>query len=392
MSRSFVVNALVGAVLVLLVATVVGLVSLWPGDRTIDAPAQLIRPTTEAGHVVAVAEAVCRTPGARDCRRITVELESGRDEGRRVQLTLGDGGRVQVEVGDDVRLFENRLPPEAQLGGVKVDPYSLADFERRVPLLWLTVAFAALVGVTGRWRGLRALLGLAGSLAIVLLFVVPAILEGRDAVAVALIGALAVMFVTLPLAHGIGVKTIAASLGTFAALVLTVTLASLFAGLAHLSGLSSDEAIFLQTTQDISLRGLLLAGVVIAALGVLDDLTVSQASTVIALRNANPALRFRELFRGALAVGHDHIAATVNTLVLAYAGASLPVLLIFSIGDVGPLEAVNNESVASQVVATLVGSIGLIAAVPVTTALAALLATRIEAERLRAVAGHEHLH
>ena len=128
---------------------------------------------------------------------------------------------------------------------------------------------------------------------------------------------------------------------------------------------------------------------VIGALGVLDDLTVSQASTVMALRRANPALHFRQLFSGALAVGHDHIAATVNTLVLAYAGASLPILLIFSLGGTSFTDAANTETVAAQIVATLVGSIGLIAAVPVTTALAALLATRLRPAQLGDVR-HEH--
>jgi uncharacterized membrane protein len=141
----------------------------------------------------------------------------------------------------------------------------------------------------------------------------------------------------------------------------------------------------------LSLQGLLLAGMVIGALGVLDDLTVSQSSTVMALRRANPGLRFRELFKSALAVGHDHIAATVNTLVLAYAGASLPILLVFSPAETSIGEAVNFETVAEAVVGMLVGSIGLIAAVPVTTALAALLALRLDERRLEdAHVGHAH--
>ena len=220
-------------------------------------------------------------------------------------------------------------------------------------------------------------------------FLVPAILAGKTPETVALIGAFAIMLVTIPLAHGIGVKTLAACLGTSVALVLTLLLAQTFTNLAHLSGISSDEAVFLRATAgDISLQGLLLAGMIVAALGVLDDLTVSQASTVLALQRANPAQSFGQLFRGAVSVGHDHVAATVNTLVLAYVGASLPVLLIFSFGGTAFTDAINSEAVAEQVVATLVGSIGLIAAVPVTTALAALLATRV---RIPAD-GHAHVH
>jgi uncharacterized membrane protein len=171
--------------------------------------------------------------------------------------------------------------------------------------------------------------------------------------------------------------------------VLAVSLAWLFTDLAHLSGASSDEAVFLSAADaKVSLPGLLLAGMVVGALGVLVDLTVSQASTVIALRRANPSLRFAGLFRGALEVGHDHIAATVNTLVFAYAGASLPILLIFSIGGTPFTDAVNTEAVAEEIVAALIGSIGLIASMPITTALAALLAPEMSDKQLE----HEHAH
>jgi uncharacterized membrane protein len=139
-------------------------------------------------------------------------------------------------------------------------------------------------------------------------------------------------------------------------------------------------------------RPLLVAGMVIVALGVLVDLTVSQASTVIALRKANLRLGFGGLFRGALEVGHDHISATVNTLVFAYAGASLPVLLIFAIGHSSFSDAINGEAVAEQVIASLVGSIGLILSMPLTTALAALLAERMNPDALSAATEHAHAH
>jgi len=252
------------------------------------------------------------------------------------------------------------------------------------------LAFAALVLLTGRWKGLRALIGLAASLAIVILFVLPAILDGASPPGVALVGSLAIMLVTLVITHGFGPKMLAAALGTTTALLLTLGLGSLSIGLTHLTGLSSDEAIFIRASVgEISITGLLLAGMLIGALGVLDDLTVTQASTVLALRRANPALGFRRLFESAIAVGHDHIAATVNTLVLAYAGAALPILLIFSLGGTSPGDALNSESVAAEIVATLVGSIGLIAAVPLTTALAAVLAGRISPAELDAES-HAH--
>ncbi|MDQ3871692.1 MAG: YibE/F family protein, partial [Chloroflexota bacterium] len=176
-----------------------------------------------------------------------------------------------------------------------------------------------------------------------------------------------------------------------ASLALTVALAVTFANLTEITGLSSEEAVLLQVGQsDLSLEGLVLAGMVIGALGVLDDVTVSQASAVMALRRANPAQRFADLYRGALTVGRDHVAATVNTLVLAYAGASLPILLIFSVGETPFADAVSKEAVAEQIVATLVGSIGLISAVPITTALAALLAARLPTEKIEVEPVHAH--
>ena len=221
---------------------------------------------------------------------------------------------------------------------------------------------------------------------------VPAILDGKSPLLVAVVGSLAVALTTIPLAHGWGPKSIAALLGTAASLILTALLAVLFTDLTHLSGLSSEEAVFLQLgNADVSLQGLLVAGMVIGALGVLDDVTISQASTVLALRRANRALGFRGLFGQALEVGRDHVSATVNTLVLAYAGAALPILLLFSAADIGFADATNLEVVAIEIVATLVGSIGLISAVPVTTALAALLAVREDPSGF-AVDGHAHAH
>jgi uncharacterized membrane protein len=244
--------------------------------------------------------------------------------------------------------------------------------------------------VFGRARGALALVGLGASLLIVVKFVVPALVEAESPVAVATIGSLAVMLLTIVLAHGVGPKSLAAILGTAASLAATILLAVAFTKLAYLTGFSSEEANLLQANNaDLSLAGLVLAGMVIGALGVLDDVTVSQASTVMALRRANPTQRAGELYRGALTVGRDHVAATVNTLVLAYVGASLPILLVFGVGGTPFVDAISREAVAEQVVAMLVGSIGLILAVPVTTWLAAILAARLPAGELEA-SGHVH--
>jgi uncharacterized membrane protein len=380
MHRSLVVNLLGATLGVIVAATVIGLVTLWPEGRTIRPPPGSTPTRTEQARVVVVREVPCADGARALCQRVTVDLKSGADRGKRAGFTVGTvADDATPDVGDRVRVVHIPVPPGTAIGGIPPDRYAFADFERRTPLAVLFVLFAALVVATGRMRGFRALLGLVASLGVVVFFLVPSILDGNDPATVALIGAFAVMLVTIPLAHGLGVKTLAACVGTAISLVMTLILAESFTDLAHLTGLSSDEAIFLRATagNEISLQGLVLAGMLIGALGVLDDVTVSQASTVLALQRADPRQRFGALFRGAISVGHDHVAATVNTLVLAYVGASLPVLLIFSFGDTSFTDAINNEAVAEQVVAMLVGSIGLIAAVPITTALAALLATRV---------------
>jgi len=380
----------VGAVVALFVAAAVGLVVLWPGDaQQVDLVGGGSAQTQQA-EVVASRPVACRNPAASGCRRLTIELRSGPRTGARSFIKVGDAGPAPgLEPGTQLRVVRNQVPAGADPAAV--DPYALVEVDRRSPMLWLVLGFAALVIVFGRLRGALALVGLGASVLIVVRFVIPALLDGKPAVAVALVSSFAVMLMTIALAHGLGPKSIAAMLGTAVSLVATVLLALSFTGLADLTGFSSEEASLLQANDPtLSLTGLVLAGMVIGALGVLDDVTVSQASTVMALRKANPAQHARELYRGAVSVGRDHVAATVNTLVLAYVGASLPILLVFGIEGTAFADTINREAVAEQVIAMLVGSIGLILAVPVTTALAALLATRLPAEQLGAAAGHVH--
>jgi len=373
---------------VLAVATAVGMAVLWPGETPTGVGESIVA-DTESATVTRVDQFACQSLGTNTCSRVTVRLESGPDEGRETSFQIGVGGLdPEVEVNDRVRVVENAVAPGAE--AVEGQEYALSDFERRRPMLLLALLFGAVVILLARVRGVLSLIGLAVSLAVVLGFMVPAILDGKSPLAVAIVGSFAVMLTTIALAHGTGPKSLAAMLGTGASLLLTVALAVLFTNLTHLTGLSSEEALFLQTSESgLSLEGLLLAGMVVGALGVLDDVTISQSSTVLALRGANPSQGFRQLFTRALSVGRDHVSAAVNTLVLAYVGASLPLLLIFSSSSLGFSDALNLELIAKEVVATLVGSIGLIAAVPITTALAAFLARRIPAEQL---AGEEHGH
>jgi uncharacterized membrane protein len=237
----------------------------------------------------------------------------------------------------------------------------------------------------------RALVGLALSLGVLVLFVVPALLRDSPAVLVALVGTLAVAYIAIYLAHGINISSTIALAGSLVALAVTSLLALVVAASAQLSGLASEEAQTLRfTAEALDLRGLLIAGIVVGALGVLDDVTVSQVSTVAALRRAQPDMGPRALYAEATRVGRDHVASTVNTLVLAYAGASLPLLLFFAQGDTPVVRIITGELVAVEVVRMLVGSIGLVLSVPVTTGLAALILTHTA--ELPEDDGHGHHH
>jgi uncharacterized membrane protein len=370
------------------------MVVMWPGGRHDVLTAGLTQDTVKA-EITALSSAPCPAPQTGECTTAEAKIASGEDTGTTVPLQVGGGPLVpDLSVGDQVRLAKQPVPPPVAGAPATTSDqpaYALSDFERGRPMLWLAIMFCALVLVFGRLRGALSLLGLLASLLVVLFFIVPAILDGTSPLAVSLCGSLAVMLLTISLAHGLGPKSVAAMLGTTLSLALVALLAVLFVDLTHLTGLAGDDTALVQLgAATISFKGLLLAGMLIGALGVLDDVTVSQASTVMALRSANPGLGLRELYNRAMDVGRDHVSATVNTLVLAYVGSSLPVLLIFGSGGIGFFDAVNVELVAQEIVATLVGSIGLIAAVPITTALAATLSSYVSTDELAAEPLHQH--
>ena len=263
--------------------------------------------------------------------------------------------------------------------------YQYNDRQRGSVLWWLFALFALAVIALGRWRGLAALVGLGASFAVLLFFVLPALVAGQEPVLVALTGASAIAFLALYVAHGFNFMTTVALLGTLVALVITVLLAMIFVDLAHLTGFTSDEAFVVQvgTSGGISITGLVLAGMVLGALGALDDVTVTQASAVWELRDASPDMSVRALARAGLRIGRDHVASTVNTLALAYAGAALPLLILFVFSRQSLGTIANSEVIATEIIATLVGSIGLVAAVPITTWLAAaVLPRRLTSESL----------
>jgi uncharacterized membrane protein len=299
------------------------------------------------------------------CIKVTARLAGG----RQVSFDTTDATGGLVRAGQRVSLAVTEqpgLPPS----------YLIQDLERGRPMLILVALFVGAVVAFGRWQGIRSLVGLGLSFVVIIGFVVPAILRGHSPVAVAVTGAMAIMLISLYLSHGTGPKTTAAVVGTALALGLTAALSIAFVAAASLTGLASDEAQFASfAVGGLSLRGLLLAGIIIGGLGVLDDVTMSQASLVTELHQANPTAGMAALVAGALRVGRDHIAATVNTLFLAYAGAALPSLILFVTGQDSLGTVATTEVVAVEVVRALCGSVGLIAAVPLTTVLAALVAT-----------------
>jgi uncharacterized membrane protein len=300
-----------------------------------------------------------------DYRGIVMEM----DYGRRQVLS----STIYLEVGDNVLVTIGARPD-----GVLTVYF--ADFVRVNYLLWLTAIFAVTILLISRWKGLRSLISMALSLTIIIGYIIPHILAGEDPLRVSISGSVILLAVTLYLTYGWNLKTHAAVLSMIIVLLITGVLAGAFVVVTRLTGSGDENALFLlqMLNTQINLRGLLLGGMIIGALGVLDDLVTTQASAVFELHHANPSLGFPQLFRSAMRIGQDHVAATVNTLVLAYAGASLPMLLMFSLGrgDYGTL--VNFEFVAEEIVRTLVGSLGLVAAVPLTTAIAILFALRAE--------------
>jgi uncharacterized membrane protein len=368
----------------LLLATVLGLVVLWPADASPPTPdfmggaAKLADAT-----VVKVDRRPCGggdqsgADRAPPCQEAKVKLTGGAaggDSGKVVDIEIGEGADSPVLHGGDKIVVGRAGTGKA---GEADGGWYFSDFQRRGPLLALAVLFALAVVILGRWRGLFALAGLVVSFGVLVRFMLPAILIGKNPVAVAVVGSAAIMFAALYLAHGISARTTTAVLGTVGALFLTGLLAWIFLAGTHLTGMATEESGLLAASlSGVSLRGLLLGGVVIGSLGVLDDVTVTQASAVWEIHQANPAYGFHRLYAAGLRIGRDHIASTVNTLVMAYAGASLPLLVLFTISSRHLGDVLTSEIVAQEIVRTLVGSIGLVSAVPITTALAAFVADR----------------
>ena len=307
-------------------------------------------------------------------QKLRLEILSGRLAGRAVTMDYGT-----QTLGSNVILYQpdDRVQVTHLTRADGGDLFYITEPQRLTPLLILLVLFVIFIIAVSRWKGVRSLLGMAISLYVITQFILPLILAGYPPLLVTIVGAFALLSVTQYLIYGWSLKTHAAVLGIFISLVITGVLASIFVNATRLTGYGSEEVGFLQTAGVmIDARGLLLAGILIGALGVLDDITISQASAVFELAEANVSFGARELYRRAMNIGQDHIASTVNTLVLAYVGASLPMLLLFAIYPQPFVQILNREFITEEVVRTLVGSLGLVSAVPITTLLAGALTGR----------------
>jgi uncharacterized membrane protein len=295
-----------------------------------------------------------------------IRLLSGPDTGRELEIEYGAITEEQkLQVGQKVVVvnpgaaFENR--------------FYLFDVYRLTAIFLILGLFIALVVLAAGWRGIASVAGLGVSILVLALFVVPQIIAGRNPLVISLIGSFVIGTLSIYLAHGFSRRTSVAVVSTLTTIVLAIGLAVAFVSFVQLTGSGSDEAFFLQSApvEHINLRGLLLGGIIIGALGVLDDITTGQAAAVDEIWKANPKLSRRELFARAFSVGREHIIALVNTLALAYVGASLPALLLFTVYQRPWWVVANTETIAEEVIRTLVGSVALMAAVPITTLLAA---------------------
>jgi len=369
-----VVQAVTAAVLTLAALALVGVALLWPhqvphgpspygadGVSLVKATVTEIVPF-DCGNTGVGPD---NTPVPRgSCAKVSARTSAGRATFN-VDPTSYVG--APLHRGDKVRLV--RIAPAGQSAS-----YQFQDFQRGFPLVALTVVFAVIAVLVGRWRGLFALAGIGVTLGALFFFVLPALLAGRPAVPVAVVGSTAIMIAVLYLAHGVSVRTSAALFGTVFGIAFTAFAGWSATAWANLSGIGTeDDRLLVGTAPHLQLTGVVAASMVIAGLGVLNDVTVTQASAVWELRAADPMASGRSIFGSAMRIGRDHIASSIYTLVFAYAGSAMTVMLLITAYQPGFGQVATTEQVAQEIVRTLVGAVGLVLAVPITTMIAVSL-------------------
>ncbi len=305
-------------------------------------------------------------------QKLQLEIINGDKKGE--QITIDHGGSFAITAYQKVVEGETVIlahPPRSP-GAIR-DVYYIVDKYRLPALGWMTLIFFALAIFFGGRRGLTAIFGLIFSILIIFYFVIPNILNGGDPLKICLLGSLAIILVSLYLSHGFNKRTSIAVLSSILSLALAVGVDWLFVHFAKLSGAGTEEAFYLQFDNfAVNLRGVLLGGIILGVLGVLDDVTTGQAAAVEEIHLANPGRSFADLYKRGLSVGREHISSLVNTLVLAYVGASFPLFLLYSSQKFQPLWIIiNSNFIAEEIVRTLVGSAVLVVAVPLTTFFAA---------------------
>lgn len=309
-------------------------------------------------------------------QKLQVKIKSGPEKGTTLEFEHGKQFAIQssqlLKKGDQIVLGKTY-----KVNGTS--SYFVADILRLPAMAVLGFIFIGLVVAVAGRRGLSAFAGLAISIAVLMYFVVPKILGGSNPVLISLVGAGFIAVVSIYLAHGFSRQTSIALLSTLVTLVIAVLLSWLFVTLMKMSGTGSEQAYLLQLgrADPLDLRGLLLGGIIIGVLGVLDDVTTAQTAAVVELESANPNLSRAELYRRGLRIGSEHILSLVNTLVLAYAGAALPIFLFFELNTTLPTWFIlNGEFLSEEIVRTLVGSVTLVLAVPLATFIAATVLTK----------------
>ncbi|AWT25155.1 YibE/F family protein [Corynebacterium provencense] len=327
--------------------------------------------SAQIGRTFTSAPATEQVPaGTRACDQLIVDITDGPDEGTRTLLASPNAdGDADVNIGDKVLLSTT-----TNQDGTR--SYAFQDFQRGTPLwIWLAVTLLAIC-VVGAWRGVRAIVGLAITLGVIAVFLLPALARGGNPVTLAITACAAVLYLVLFLVHGMNWKTASSLGGTLVAMMLGTGLAALAIDTSELRGLADENNFqILLYLPGVQVTGLLLAGFIIGTLGVLNDVTVAQASTISELQAADPDASRWKLFTTAMRVGRDHLASTVYTLVLSYAGAALPLLVLLSVSGRSLNHILTSDIMATEILRSATGSLALVAAVPLTTAIAAVTTT-----------------
>jgi uncharacterized membrane protein len=363
----------------LAVWTIAGLIALWPKDvashvNTEGTTFGVAGVSYPAGRVTNVARISCEgVPGSTSgvntqvCANLSVQVLSGEDQGKTVVVPVSSAVYASgIPIGQRVTLL--RIPP---LDGQPAQ-YQFSDFSRGTPLLVFALVFVAAVILVARWRGFAALLGLGAAGVIAVLFLFPALVTGANPILVGLIASAAILFVALFAAHGLNVATTTALVGSLAALLLIAALGAIATSWAHLTGITTEgDYALAAATPDLRLSSVLICGVILASIGLLIDVTTTQATAVWKLSETERSTR--RLFAKAMRTGRDHAAASLPTIAFVVAGVTLPALLLLVVYDRPLLEALQTEQFADDLLRILIASTGVVLAIPLTTAIGVTL-------------------